>query len=181
MGDDALTEGQARFVAEYAVRPNATRAYLRAYPGCTYHTARGEAARLLANPSIRAELKAARALYKRELRVRAARLLRELAAVAFADPADLFRSGPDGGMELRPWREVPAAARAAVAGFRVRRWRERDRDGREWEVEEVVVRFRDKVRALDRLGRRLGLEADGPLLGELLAELRAGEGEQGRA
>ena len=88
------TEAQRRFVDEYLTDLNGTRAYRVAYPGASYAAARTNAGRLLALPAVAREVRAGRAAQRRRTRVTADRVLRELAAVAFSDIADLF--GPDG-------------------------------------------------------------------------------------
>ena len=75
------------------------------------------------------------------------RVLEELCRIAFADPRDLMRWGPD-GVELRPSDELDAAQAAAV---------DEVSEGRGG-----VIRLKkhDKVKALELLGRHLGLFAD---------------------
>src|SRR5262245_11612829 len=87
-----LTPNQRRFCSEYVIDRNATRAYQAAFPGTAYSTARSEGARLLANPSIRGEVDAAAVGHARRCGISARRVLRELAAVAFFDPADVFEA-----------------------------------------------------------------------------------------
>ena len=171
-----LTEQQLRFCEEYAARPNACQAYRRAFGPVAYNTARTEGPRLLANPAIAAEVEAAREHYRTAVRVDAERVLREVAAVAFADPADLYEPDPSnqGLPTPRPWGDVPPAARKAVASVRVKRKKLKAVGEAAWEIEELEYRTHSKLDALDKLCRHLGLLKDGAALEALVAALRGG-------
>ncbi len=164
-----LTLKQRRFVEEYATDPNAVQAYFRAFGRDTskgsrrsYKGAQSQASILLSNPIIQAELEAAQAAWQKRVGVDKARVLAELAAIAFADPDDVYQPDPNnGGMPApRAWRDIPPAARRAIQSVKVKRRRlANDRDETAWEVEEVEYRFHPKLDALDKLCKRLGLIA----------------------
>lgn len=171
--DHKLTGREDRFVREYLLEPNGTRAYLRAYATRqhtpTYHTARTEAARLLAKPCVAAAVAAGRRELRRRLRVDAGRVLRQLMAVAFADPVDAVEYDEESGRErVRPVRDMPADHRLAIKSMK--RTVRRAAGGAE--VETVEVRYADRLAALDKLARHLGLLRDGAALEELLVMLR---------
>src|SRR5262245_23570980 len=131
---DPLTPNQRRFVSEYVVDRNGTRAYLRAFPGTGYQAARRSASDLLTNPDIRREVEAAAWEHARRCEISARRVLREVAIVAFADVGDVFDADPHTGLPTpRNWADVPPAARRAVQSVKVKRRRLRtrvtDRDG----------------------------------------------------
>lgn len=88
--------------------------------------------------------------HERRCRVAADRVIRELAAVAFADIGDVL----DEDGRLLPWSEIPPPARRAIARITVRRCR----DG----SETVTVVMRPKLAALDKLARHLGLYRKAP-------------------
>jgi phage terminase small subunit len=171
----ALSEKERRFCVEYAADPNGTQAYLRAFPGCTYHTARNAAARLLQKIAVQAELKAARNEYARRCRVDATRLLRDIANLAHADPGDVLENGPSGEPVLREWKTITPAARKFVAKVKMRRRRlvnkNKPEDTTEWEVEDFEVQFRDTQIAQEKLCKHLGLTKEGAGLEQLLALL----------
>jgi len=184
----ALTANQKRFVAEYAVDRIAVQAYFRAFGRNTskgkrraYFAAAEQARRLLEKPEIQAELEAAATVHRRHCRTDANRINRELAAIAFADPDDLYEPDPQnhGLPAPRPWRDIPPHARRAVQSVKIKRRRlvskERDADGKPvleaWEVEELEYRLYPKTDALDKLCRRLGLYKDLPPLEMILAAL----------
>jgi hypothetical protein len=176
-----LTPNEQRFVDEYLIDLNATRAYRTAYPAATYQSARVLAARLLAKVRIRDEIKAARAAQQNRTRVRADAVLRALAAAAFSDVGDLF----DADGNPLPARRVPLHARRALQAVRVRPERTTTRTtvarrGGATVTTEVTVttqliefRFADKVAALDKLCRYLGLDESIPPLDRLLEALPA--------
>jgi len=163
-----LTVRQRRFVEEYAADPVAVQAYFRAFGRTTnrgtrrtYGGASKSALRLLQNDVIKAEIEAAQAAYERRTRVSKARTLREIAAIAFADPADVYAPDPaNGGLPMpRPWDEVPVGARKAISSVKIKRRRLKDKgdEATEWELEELEYKFHSKDAALDKLCKRLGL------------------------
>lgn len=163
-----LTEKQRRFVAEYAADPNAVQAYFRAYGRTkadgkvrSYGVAAESARRLLQKPEIQAELGQAQAEYASRTRVSKGRVLREVSAVAFADPADAFDPDPNGGPLLaRPLHKIPAATRRAIQSVKVKRRRIAGNGSEVYEVEEVEYKFASKLDALDKLCKRLGFYSD---------------------
>lgn len=174
-----LNPQQERFVDEYLIDLNGTRAYRAVYPDSTYGNARSEASRLLAKPNIRAEIRAARADQQRRTLITADRVLKELARVAFSDILDLF---DENGLILNV-SEIPLNARRAIASMKVRRVRtprqapnagagDSPTDTRITE-EIVEIRFVDKLGALDKLLKHFGLLKDPTPLEELLNLLPA--------
>lgn len=169
--DKPLTDEQLRFCHEYAADPsNATRAYMRAFKCTSYRTAKSAASRLLTYDNIQAEIEVARRDHQRACRVDAGRTLRALVAAALCDPADAFEEDADGALALRPLSRVPARVRQAIQAikFKRRRLRSPAGDTTQWEVEEVEYKLVDKLGALDRLCKHLGLTKDGAALEELL-------------
>lgn len=172
MGESAttrLTLKQRRFVEEYAADPNGVQAYFRAFGRTTskgsrrsYKSAQMAASRLVSNDIVAAEIEAAQAAWQKRVAVDKARVLAELAAIAFADPGDVYEPDPDNNGLPAPkkWGDIPPATRKAIQSVKVKRKRlANDRDGTAWEVEEVEYRFHPKLDALDKLCKRLGLIA----------------------
>jgi phage terminase small subunit len=182
-GRGTPTQRERRFAEEYARDANGVAAYFRAFGRVkrngrmrSYKAAQVQASRLLEKPIIAAEIAAARRDLARRSRVSALRVLRELAAIAFFDPIDVFKDDPDTGLPVpRPWAEVSPAARRAIASVRVKRRRIRVETRGDVEiveeVEEVEYRFNSKLEALDKLARHLGLTRNGAALEQLLALL----------
>ena len=105
------TRLQSRFMRELVVDDNATQAAIRA--GCSKLSARSTASRWLSEPHIRAavELQRNRLLASTDITVE--RTLREVAAVAFADPRKFH--GSDG--KLLAIQDLPDDAAHALAGW----------------------------------------------------------------
>lgn len=163
-----LTARQKRFCEEYAADPVAVQAYFRAYGRVTsrgkkrtYKGASNSAERLLEKDGIKAEIAAVQRDYQRRCRVSGVRIVKELAAVAFFDPADAFDPDPNGGpLVARKLHEMPAAARRAMQQAKVKRRKLKGDADELYEVEEVEYKFADKLSALDKLAKRVGLYKD---------------------
>ncbi len=157
------TEAQRRFVEEYLIDLNGTRAYRVAYPSASYAAARTNAGRLLALPAVAREVRAGRAAQRRRTRVTADRVLRELAAVAFSDIGELF----DHNGRPVPVHQLELVTRRAVAAVSIGRV-----GGPAGVVSETFhVRFWDKLRALELLARHLGVDRPPPPLTAVLDAL----------
>lgn len=172
---DKLTAKQRRFVDEYLVDFNATQAAIRA--GYSAKTARAAAARTLSNVSIRTEI----ARRQRDLQVRTEvsqdRVVKELMRVAFADMADyaqvrsypvVNKDGIEVVKQLVTFTKTSALTddqRASVASIK---------QG----VNGIEVKLWDKLKALELLGRHIGmfndkLEVKGAIdIASVLAEAR---------
>jgi phage terminase small subunit len=141
-----MTPKQERFVQEYLIDLNATQAAIRA--GYSAKTANEQGTQLLAKLSN--EVSAALAEQSARANVTAERVIRELARIAFSDPRKVFRWGPN-GVELLPSDELTEDEAAAVA-----------------EVSEtttkhggsIKAKLHDKNKALELLGRHLGMFSD---------------------
>ena len=139
-----LTAKQKRFVEEYLVDLNASRAALRA--GYT----RAEAGRRLVTQSHVSEaIKYARKERSERTQVTQDRVLQEEACIAFSDIRDLF----DEQGELIPKHELPERVRSALSSYDVSE--KIDRYGNQ--VTNIKIKFWDKGRALERVSRHLGM------------------------
>lgn len=140
-----LPEKQQRFVDEYLIDLNATQAAIRA--GYSPNTATEQASQLLTKLNIKAHVDAAIADRSKRTGVTQDRVVRELARLAFADPTQVvnFRTGEVYG-------NLSEDDRAIIAGVKVK-------DGDTFTEREV--KLTDKTRALELLGRHLGMFKDG--------------------
>jgi phage terminase small subunit len=158
-----LSPKRQRFVDEYLIDSNGTQAAIRA--GYSPKTANEQAARMLAEVSIQAAVTAGRAAIAERNAVSQDRIRQELAKVAFGDPAQLY--DPDGN--LRSIHEMTPEVRASLSG--VETATERNGKGESAAVTHVrKVKRWDKVRALELLGKDLGMFGDA-LIAQQLAEL----------
>ncbi|CAN7367571.1 terminase small subunit [Acidovorax sp. LjRoot117] len=81
-----------RFVSEFLIDLNGSQAYMRAVPGTAEKTARTMASRLLARVDVQAAIKAGQTHLQGVAQVSAARVIQEIALVAFADPRELVET-----------------------------------------------------------------------------------------
>jgi phage terminase small subunit len=150
----ALTAKQQRFVAEYLVDLNATRAAMRA--GYSARTARSIGAENLTKVEIADAVSAAQRERQRCTEAEADRVLRELARVAFFDPRKLFNA--DGG--LKPLNELDGNTAAVLVGMDVAEIHEGSGTGRRLIGYTKKLKLADKVAALGLAMRHLGMLKD---------------------
>lgn len=86
-----LTPKQARFAEEYLIDLNGTQAAIRA--GYSPKTAYSMGNKNLKNPAIKALIEKNRARLQQQTEITQARVLNELAAIAFADSTDFTANG----------------------------------------------------------------------------------------
>jgi phage terminase small subunit len=142
-----LTPKQQKFVDEYLIDLNATQAAIRA--GYSPKSAGTNADKLLKNTKIRAYIEARMAEHSRRTGVTQERIIRELARIAFLDPTQLIDMDT---AELLT--DAAADDRAAIASVKVKTM------SGETEMIEREVRFADKIKALELLGKRFGMWID---------------------
>ena len=173
-----LTAKQIRFVDEYMVDFNATQAAIRA--GYSPKTAAAAAARLLRNVNIQAEIARRQKDLQRRTEISQDRVVKELARIAFADASDYacvetyMYENKDG--TLSPLQVVSPKdtgvlsddQRAAIAGIK------QGANG-------IEIKLHDKIKALELLGRHIGMfndklevkaTVDNPFAGLSTEELR---------
>lgn len=151
----ALTPKQNQFVAEYTVDFNASAAAIRA--GYGEKTAGQVAHKLLRSPQIQEAVKEAISARERRTQITGDRVLAELARIAFSDASDYVKVKQPGPAKkngiplqflvLTPTEELTADQKAAIASV------EETKAG-------IKVRTHDKVKALELLGKHLGLFTD---------------------
>jgi phage terminase small subunit len=140
-----------RFAQEFLVDLNATAAAARA--GYSKTTSHVQGFRLLQRPDVQARIAELKKQRSDRTEVTMDRVVLELARIAFADLGAAF----DETGKLRPIHEMPEEVRRALSGFDL----EEMFDGRGSEREHVgnvrKVRTQEKVRALELLGKHLGM------------------------
>jgi len=155
-----LTARQQRFVVEYLVDLNATQAAIRA--GYTPSAARGTASRLLDDPRVQSEIQAGQDRRAARVEVKADTVLRELLRLATIDVVKAF--GPDG--KLLALDQMPEEVRRAIASVEVVELFPNaspqpmlDDGGTAPALKPrlVKLKFWDKPKALELLGKHLGL------------------------
>jgi phage terminase small subunit len=137
-----MTDKQERFCEEYMIDLNATQAAIRA--GYSPKTANEQGSQLLAKLSIQNRIAQLQAEQSRRTGVSTDRVVRELAKIAFVNAADLIDPKT---ASLKS--DASHDDLAAVQSVKVKTFGE---DGLEQEV-----KLADKLRALDLLGKHLGM------------------------
>lgn len=161
----ALPLRQARFVLEYLKDLNGTQAAIRA--GYSPRHACVEGSRLLANPRVKEAIERAEEQAQARTHVTISRILMELARVAFADVTEVayFENGK---LVIRDKSDLEKDTGCAIAELSESTGRAHSRK----------VRMHDKLKALELLGRHLGMfkdkvDVDVQLsIPEILAELK---------
>ena len=165
-----MTKKQKRFCEEYLIDLNATQAAIRA--GYSPDTAKAIGCENLTKPDIRAHIDRAMAERSRRTGVNADRVVQELAKIAFVNATDVIDPKTATVKE-----DALPEDTAAIRSVKVKTFGE---DGLEREI-----KMADKLRALEMLGRHLGmfkdkLELSGGLdtektkLDDLLQQMRGG-------
>ena len=170
----ALTEKQKIFADEYLTDLNATRAYKVAYPRVKNDdVAAPAAARLLRNVKVANYVEERMQERQKRTEVTQDRVIEELAAIAFARVTD-YAEVTGGAVRIRNTEELTETQIRAIAGIK---------DGKFG----VELKLNDKEKALELLGRHLGmfkdkLEVSGTLetektkLDDLIQQMHGGDG-----
>lgn len=150
--ETGLNEKQTKFCEEYLIDFNGAQAAIRA--GYSVKTARQMATENLSKPYIEAYLKKRLDELKNETGITQKRVLEEYAKIAFFDIRKAYNV--DGG--LKGPREFDDETAGVIASLESYEERVDDGDG-----EKIVagttkkIKLHDKIRALDSLGRHLGI------------------------
>ena len=167
-----MTKKQKRFIEDYLLDLNAPQAAIRA--GYSPDTAKSIGSENLTKPDIKAQIARAMAERSRRTGVNADRVIMELAKIAFVNANDVIDAET---ATLKP--DALPEDTAAIQSVKVKTFGE---DGLEREI-----KMADKLKALELLGKHLGmfrdkLEVSGTLetektkLDDLLQQMRGGDG-----
>ena len=137
-----LSEKQKRFVSEYLVDLNATQAAIRA--GYSKKTAEVIGYENLRKPQIAEEIAKRQVKLQSKLEITQEKVLEELAAIAFANGTDFVTVTAAGLLNVKPTSQVPKEKLPAIAGIKYNQLG-------------VEIKLHDKVRALELLGKHLGV------------------------
>lgn len=165
-----MTKKQKQFIEEYLIDLNATQAAIRA--GYSPDTAKAIGSENLTKPDIRAHIDQAMAERSKRTGVNAERVITELAKIAFINAVDVIDPKTATVKETA----LPEDT-AAIQSVKVKTFGE---DGLEREI-----KMADKLKALELLGKHLGmfkdkvelsgsLETEKTKLDDLIQQLRGG-------
>lgn len=168
-----MTKKQKRFVEEYLIDLNATQAAIRA--GYSPDTAKVIGCENLTKPDIRAQIDKAMAERSRRTGVNADRVIQELAKIAFLNITDVVDPAT---VTVRE--DATEEDKAAIQSIKIKRSYSETGESVEREIKAA-----DKIKALDLLGRHLGmfkervelsgtLETEKTKLDDLIQQMRGG-------
>lgn len=143
-----LTEKQKRFVEEYLIDLNATQAAIRA--GYSVKTANEQGARLLVNVSVQQKIAEKMADRSKRTGVNQDRVIQELAKIAFINAPDVINT-KDATIKAG----ATSDDTAAIQSVKVKVIPTKEGEGVEREI-----KFNDKIKALELLGKHLGMWKD---------------------
>lgn len=151
-----LSPKQQRFVEEYLVDLNGAAAARRA--GYKARNADDLAVQLLRKTQVQEAIQAAQAVRSERVQLKADDVIEELKRIGFADLGQILDFTGD-TVKLRAPGTIPEAARRALSSIKVKRVWEGTGDDK---VPVDVLEFKlwDKVSALEKLGKHLGLFID---------------------
>jgi phage terminase small subunit len=166
-----MTEKQKIFADEYLIDLNATRAYKVAYPNVKKdETAAQAGSRMLRNVKVEAYIKKRMQDRQKRTEITQDMVLQELAAIAFANATD-FAQIVNGRVILTNTADLSEEQMKAIAGIK------RGKNG-------IELKLNDKEKALELLGRHLGMfkdrlevsgmEAEKAKLDDILQQMRGG-------
>lgn len=169
-----MTKKQKLFCDEYLIDLNATQAAIRA--GYSPETAYSIGGENLKKPELRAYIDTAMAERSRRTGISQDRVLMELAKVAFLNPVDVINPQTASVRE-----DARPEDTAAIQSVKVKK-----SYSETGEMTEREVRMADKLKALELIGRHLGmfrdkvevsgLEAEKSKLDDLITQMRGGSG-----
>ncbi len=143
----ALTKKQKIFADEYLIDLNATRAYRVAYPSVKKEeTAAVNGSRMLRNAKVAEYIQKRMQDRQKRTEITQDRVLQELAAIAFARVTD-YAEVKDGQAIIKDTGNLDEQQARAIAGIKEGKFG-------------VEVKLNDKEKALELLGRHLGMFKD---------------------
>lgn len=140
-----LTAKQKKFVEEYLIDLNATQAAIRA--GYSTESAKEIGCENLTKHNVKAEIDKAIAERSRRTGINQDRVLRELAKIAFVNPGDVINLN-----QATVKSDAKEEDLAAIASVKIKNIPTED-----GEITEREIKLCDKLKALDLLGKHLGI------------------------
>lgn len=160
-----MTDKQKIFADEYLIDLNATRAYRKAYPNCKKDSSADAAARkLLGNTRIQKYISDRMEERQKRTEVTQDRVLQELAYIAFARVTD-YATVRNDVVKIKNTDELTEEQIRAISGIKEGKFG-------------IELKLNDKEKALELLGRHLGmwndkLDIKTPAIDESIKEMEA--------
>lgn len=152
-----MTDAQKRFCDEYLTDLNATRAYKVAYKNCKSDlTARTNGSKLLTNTNIQTYISEKQKEIEKRTEVTQDRVIKELANIAFLDIRKLYNES--GG--LKNIQDIDEETVRAISSLETLEEYDGYGENREQIGNTKKVKLLDKTKALELLGKHLGMFSD---------------------
>lgn len=149
-----MTDAQKRFCDEYLVDLNATRAYKVAYPKCKKdETANAASSRMLRNVKVQEYISEKQKDIERRTEVTQDMVIKELAKIAFLDIRKLYTENG----QLKNVADIDSDTAGAISSLETLEEYEGYGDDREKIGDTQKVKLLDKTKALELLGKHLGM------------------------
>lgn len=152
-----MTDAQKRFCDEYLIDLNATRAYKVAYPKCKKdETANAASSRMLRNVKVQEYISEKQKEIEKRTEVTQDMVIKELAKIAFLDIRKLYTENG----QLKNVADIDSDTAGAISSLETLEEYEGYGDDREKIGDTQKVKLLDKTKALELLGRHLGIFND---------------------
>ncbi len=152
-----MTDAQKRFCDEYLIDLNATRAYKVAYPRCKKdETANAASSRMLRNVKVQEYISEKQKEIEKRTEVTQDMVIKELAKIAFLDIRKLYTENG----QLKNVADIDSDTAGAISSLETLEEYEGYGDDREKIGDTQKVRLLDKTKALELLGKHLGMFND---------------------
>ena len=152
-----MTDAQKRFCDEYLIDLNATRAYKVAYPNCKKDdTAKSAGSRLLTNVNLQNYISEKMEEREKRTEVTQDMVIKELAKIAFLDIRKLYTENG----QLKNVADIDDDTAGAISSLETLEEYDGYGDDREKIGDTQKVKLLDKTKALELLGRHLGIFND---------------------
>lgn len=152
-----MTDAQKRFCDEYLIDLNATRAYKVAYPNCKKdETANAAASRMLRNVKVQEYISEKQKKIEKRTEITQDMVIKELAKIAFLDIRKLYTENG----QLKNIADIDSETVGAISSLETLEEYDGYGDNREKIGDTQKVKLLDKTKALELLGRHLGIFND---------------------
>ena len=141
-----LTDRQQRFVEEYLIDLNGTQAAIRA--GYSPDSANAQSTKMLTKGNVSACVRKAIAERSKRTGITQDRVLRELARIGFVNVPDVVNA-----LDATIKEDADADDTTAISSVKVKTTRTKD----ESEITEREIKFHDKVKSLELIGKHLAM------------------------
>ena len=149
-----MTDAQKRFCDEYLIDHNATRAYKVAYPSCKKEeTANAASSRMLRNVKVQEYISKKQQEIEKRTEVTQDMVIKELAKIAFLDIRKLYTENG----QLKNIADIDSDTAGAISSLETLEEYEGHGEDREKIGDTQKVKLLDKTKALELLGKHLGM------------------------